>query len=114
MKEELARIIAGYTENRNYIFELLYFWAWHPFTQLDRLAVVHLLEDGEHHLETALDYLLENQVIQTTSQNNISFFSLTAAEPLRTQVLSLCRRNLMPPFAGAKASPTLERGVFPV
>lgn len=111
MQEELARIVTGYADNRNYLFELLYFWAWHPCAQLDRLAIVRLLENCERHLEAALSYLLDNQVLQRTSKNDVFFFLLTDAEPLRTQVLSLCRRNSLLASSGYKPSPILQRGV---
>ncbi|MBI2853048.1 MAG: hypothetical protein HYX84_08145 [Chloroflexi bacterium] len=99
MKDELSHIIAGYADDRNYLLELLHFWAWHPFAKLDRLAIVRFLEGCERNLETALGYLLANHVILRTNKNNVSLFTLTDVEPLRTQVLNLCRhkRSLVPP-----------------
>lgn len=111
MKEELAHIIAEYAGNRNYLLELLHFWAWHPFARVDYLAIVRFSEGSEQHLEEALVYLLDNRVLRENRNSHVSLFSLTGDEPLHSQVLGLSRQGCVPHHPETSPSPILHQGV---
>ena len=111
MKEERAHIITAYSGNRNYLLELLHFWAWHPFARVDYLAIVRYSEGNEQHLEKALVYLLDHHVVRKDGQSQVSLFLLTGDEPLRSQVLGLTRQDSVLHPTDAPLSPILHQGV---
>ena len=80
-------------EQRNdyYAWQLILFFAEHPYVRFNRLAVVHALnqDNGRRFIQMALDELIEQGIIRESIEGNLPLYSL--AEDMRRLVLKLTR-----------------------
>lgn len=72
-------------------WQLILFFAEHPYVRFNRLAVMHALnqENGRRYIQKALDELIEQGIIKVTTEGNLPLYSL--AEDMRRLVLKLTR-----------------------
>ena len=72
-------------------WQLILFFAEHPYVRFNRLAVLHALnqENGRRYIQKALDELIEQGIIKVTTEGNLPLYSL--AEDMRRLVLKLTR-----------------------
>ena len=83
--EELDELIRECADDR-YCLELLRFFGEYPRARFSELAVVHALNSnpGKKRLtRRALSQLADKGAIRVSTENNISFYSLTEDELLR-------------------------------
>ena len=80
-------------EQRNdyYAWQLILFFAEHPYVRFNRLAVIHALnqDNGRRFIQMALDELIEQGIIKESVEGNLPLYSL--AEDMRRLVLKLTR-----------------------
>jgi hypothetical protein len=78
-------------KNDYFAWQLILFFAEHPYVRFNRLAVVHALnpENGRRYVQKALDDLIEQGVIKTSTEGNMPLYSL--AENMRRLILKLTR-----------------------
>jgi hypothetical protein len=78
-------------KNDYFAWQLILFFAEHPYVRFNRLAVVHALnpENGRRYVLKALDELIEMGVIKTSTEGNMSLYSL--AENTRRLILKLTK-----------------------
>ena len=80
-------------EQRNdyYAWQLIVFFAEHPYVHFNRLAIIHALnqDNGRRYIQIALDELIEQGIIKVSTDANLSLYSL--AEDMRRLVLKLTR-----------------------
>src|SRR3990172_9293706 len=90
VSEVLSRFIE---EQRNdyYAWQLIVFFAEHPYVRFNRLAIIHALnqDNGRRYIQIALDELIEQGIIKVSTDANMSIYSL--AEDMRRLVLKLTR-----------------------
>ena len=72
-------------------WQLILFFAEHPYIRFNRLAVIHALnhENGRRYVQKALDELIEQGIIKVTTEGNLPLYSL--AEDVRRLVIKLTR-----------------------
>ena len=77
--------------NDYYAWQLIIFFAEHPFVRFNRLAVIHALnqDNGRRFIQAALDGLIRQGIIKTTTEGDLPLFTL--AEDMRRLVLKLTR-----------------------
>ena len=80
-------------ERRNdyYAWQIIVFFAEHPYIKFNRLAVIGALNhnhDGRY-IQMALDGLIEQKIIKESADRNLPLYSL--AEDMRRLVLKLTR-----------------------
>jgi len=69
---------------------LLRFFAIHPNGRFSKLAIVHAIDEGGRlEVERALAQMVDEGIIKTVSENNISFYMLTKEEAMRRLVLNM-------------------------
>lgn len=90
-EEKICQLVSDYIDDRNCLVEFLRFWGRHPSTRFNQAAILHALDYQEpRHVERALTYLIEREVIREHGKN---LYYLTEAEPLRSQLLNIARFN---------------------
>ena len=72
-------------------WQLILFFAEHPYIRFNRLAVIHALnhENGRRYVQKALDELIEQGIIKVTAEAHLPLYSL--AEDMRRIVIKLTR-----------------------
>jgi hypothetical protein len=77
----------------HYCLELLRFFGWYPHARFNELAVIHALNSNHGNLYTkrALRQLVDKGVVRISIDNNISLYSLTEDESLRSLALDLAK-----------------------
>src|SRR3989338_5464728 len=72
-------------------WQLILFFAEHPYIRFNRLAVIHALnhENGRRYVQKALDELIEQGIIKMTTHSHLPLYSL--AEDMRRIVIKLTR-----------------------
>lgn len=90
--EKLYQFIKEYADG-HYCLELLRFFGRCPHARFSELAVVHALDvnDRRLYIERALRHLIDKGVVRTYTENNVSFYSLTEDESLRSLALDLAK-----------------------
>lgn len=103
-KKEKAAVIMGetsrsdvlsrYIEERRHDYcawQLIQFFATHPYVRFNRLAVIHALnqDSGRRYIQEALDELISQGIIKATPEGSSVLYSL--AEDMRRLVLKLTR-----------------------
>ena len=78
-------------KNDYFAWQLILFFSEHPYVRFNRLAVVHALnpENGRRYVQKALDELIQQGVIKTSTEGNMPLYSL--AENMRRLILKLTR-----------------------
>lgn len=88
-EEKIRQLIFDYIGDLDCLVEFIRFWGKHPSTRFNQAAIIHALDCQEpHHVERALAYLLNREVIREYGKN---LYYLTEAEPLRSQLLNIAR-----------------------
>ncbi len=92
ISEELCRFISEHT-NDYFALQLILFFAEHPYTQFNELAIIHALsqDGGRRSLQKALRILVDKGMIKTCTDSNVLIYSLP--ENMRSLVLELARLN---------------------
>lgn len=92
MAEQLGQLVRRYVDD-HYCLELLRFFGGYPHTRFSELAVVHALESnyGVLYIKRALRRLTDKGVVRISTDNNISFYSLTENESLCTLASDLAK-----------------------
>ncbi len=72
-------------------WQLILFFAEHPYVRFNRLAIIHALnqDSGRRYIQIALDELIEQGIIKVSTDATMSLYSL--AEDMRRLVLKLTR-----------------------
>jgi hypothetical protein len=70
---------------------LLRFFAAHPNGRFSKLAIVHAIDEAGSRLEVeqAMEKMVEENLLKTSTDNGICFYMLTKEETLRRLVLNL-------------------------
>ena len=70
---------------------LLRFFVAHPHGRFSKLAIVHTIDDegNRPEVEKALTQMVGEGIVQTSTENDISFFRLTHDEPVRRVILEM-------------------------
>ena len=70
---------------------LLRFFAAHPNGRFSKLAVVHAIDEAGSRLEIeqALEQMVEESILKTSTDNGNCFYSLTKEETSRRMVLNM-------------------------
>ncbi len=93
-EEHLRRLVNEYSDDRVCLLEFLRFWGRHPSTRFNQPAILHSLDCVDPgHLRSALTYLVNKEVVVKNNQTEENYYQLTQAEPLRSELLNLSRRD---------------------
>jgi DNA-binding transcriptional ArsR family regulator len=89
-----ADVLSRYIEERKHDYcawQLIQFFAEHPYVRFNRLAVIHALnlDSGRRYIQKALDELIEQGIIKASPEGSSVLYSL--AEDMRRLVLKLTR-----------------------
>ncbi len=91
LQERLCQFTKEYTDDQCCLLEILQFFGRYPHTRFSGLAVIHALNGRRFYTERALKYLIDKGVVKRYSENNVSLYSLTEDEELRSLVLNLAK-----------------------
>ncbi len=91
LQEKLCQFIKQHVDDQCCLLELLQFFGRYPHTRFSGLAVIHALNGRRLHTERALRYLVDKGVVKKRSENNVSLYSLTEDESLRSLILDLAK-----------------------
>lgn len=85
-----GKLIDDYIENRHCL-ELLRFFGSHPRTRFNKLAIIPVINGNGHRaeVESALAELTEREIVQASTQNDTTLYSLTENETRRRQAFKL-------------------------
>ncbi|MBI4303171.1 MAG: hypothetical protein HY665_02375 [Chloroflexi bacterium] len=86
--DKLCQFIRQYADDKSCL-ELLQFFGRYPRTRFSGLAVSHALNDRKSYTQRALKELVNKGVIRKNIENNVSLYSLTEDDSLRSLVLEL-------------------------
>ncbi len=90
-QDRLCQITKEYAGDHDCLLELLQFFGRYPHTRFSGLAVVHALNSRRLYIERALRHLVDKGVVKRYSENNVSLYSLTEDESLRSLILDLAK-----------------------
>ncbi len=92
IEEKVDQFIKQYGDD-HYCLELLRFFGWYPYARFNELAVIHALNSNHGRLYTkrALRQLVDKGVVRISIDNNISLYSLTEDESLRSLASDLAK-----------------------
>lgn len=91
--EELCQFIKQYVDGYHCL-ELFRFFGRHPCTQFSELAVVNALNSNRGNLniiKKALKQLVDKGVVRISTGNNVSLYSMTEEESLRSLAAKLAK-----------------------
>lgn len=90
--EELCQFIKQYVAGYHCL-ELLRFFGRHPRTQFSEPAVVNALNStrGKLNIKKALKQLVDKGVVRISVDNNVSLYSITEEESLRSLASKLAK-----------------------
>ena len=90
--EELCQFIGQYADGYHCL-ELLRFFGGYPRAKFSELAVVHALnsDHGGSYIKRALRQLVDRGVVRISIDNNISLYSLTEDDSLRSLASDLAK-----------------------
>lgn len=89
---KIYQLVSEYADNRDCITDFLRFWGRHPFTRFNHAAILHALDYQEPgHIERALAYLINREVIREQGKNQGTYYCLAEAEPWRSELLHIAR-----------------------
>lgn len=91
VEEKVSQFMKEYADDRYCLLELLRFFGRHPHTRFSRLVIVHALNSQRFSTEKALKYLLDNEVVQLSLENNVPLYSLATEESLRNLALHVAK-----------------------
>ena len=93
-EEHLRRLVNEYSDDRVCLLEILRFWGRHPSTRFNQPAILHSLDGADpSHVQSALSYLINKEVVVENNQTRIACYQLTEFEPLRGELLTLSRHD---------------------
>ena len=88
----IRQLVSEYADDRDCLLDFLRFWIRHPSTSFNQAAILHALDCQEPgHVERALAYLINREVIREQGKNQGTCYYLTEAEPWRSELLSIAR-----------------------
>ncbi|MBI4188255.1 MAG: hypothetical protein HY529_03505 [Chloroflexi bacterium] len=95
MSEELHLFIRENVEDY-YSFQLLLFFARHPYTRFNELAIIHAFNEdrGRPHIKKALKELVGKGVVNMCTETNVRLYSLSEDDLCRRSVLNLARLDV--------------------
>ncbi|MBI2848109.1 MAG: hypothetical protein HYX83_02940 [Chloroflexi bacterium] len=111
LEKKLYQFISEYADDPHCLLELLRFWGRHPSARFNRLAIIHALDCQQSLVNKALSYLLDRGVVQGHTESDVTLYSLTELEPVRSLVLSLAKRDL-PQYLAASQIYSQRREVY--
>jgi len=90
VSEEADNLIREY-KNDYYSLQIILFFADHPYTQFNELAITHTLDrnGGRGYIQKALSNFVEKRIVKTHKDSSASLYSLT--ENIQRQVLELAK-----------------------
>ena len=70
---------------------LLRFFAAHPNGKFSKLAVIHAMDDDENRprIENAIEQMIDEGIITTYDEKDITYFTLTKDEVMRKLVINV-------------------------
>ena len=85
---KVCNLIREY-KNDYYSLQIILFFADHPYTRFNELAIVHTLDrnGGKGYIQKALNNFVEKKIVKTHENSSTSLYSL--AENIQKQVLEL-------------------------
>ena len=91
-EEKLSQFMKQYVDDQHCL-ELLRFFGGYPRARFSELAVVHALNSnyGKLYTRKAIRQLIDKGMIQTSTDNNICFYSLTNDESLSSLATDLAK-----------------------
>lgn len=93
-KAPVSEVLNHFLEEQRHDYcawQLILFFAEHPYIKFNRLAIIHALnqENGRQYIQKALDELIEHGIIKVTTESHLPLYSL--AEDMRRLVVKLTR-----------------------
>lgn len=89
---KIRQLVSEYADDRDCLLDFLRFWGRHPSTRFNQAAIIHALDCQEPgHVERALTYLINREVIREQGKNQGTCYRLTEAEPWRSELLNIAR-----------------------
>lgn len=89
---KIRQLVSEYADDRDCLLDFLRFWGRHPSTRFNHAAILHALDCQEPgHVEIALAYLINREVIREHGRNQDTCYCLTEAEPWRSELLHIAR-----------------------
>ncbi len=70
---------------------LLRFFAAHPNGRFSKLAVIHALDEDDNRpsIENAIEQMIEEGIIKTSEENDVTYYLLTKEEAMRKLVINV-------------------------
>jgi len=70
---------------------LLRFFAAHPNGRFSKLAVIHAMDEDDNRprIENAIEQMIDEGIIKTSDEKNITYYMLTKDEAMRKLVINV-------------------------
>jgi hypothetical protein len=70
---------------------LLRFFAAHPNGRFSKLAVIHAMDEDDNRprIENAIEQMIEDDLIRTVEEKNVTYYMLTKDEAMRKLVINV-------------------------
>ena len=90
VSEEVGSLIREY-KNDYYSLQIILFFANHPYTQFNELAIIHALDrnGGRGYIQKVLSNFVEKGIVKTHKDSRAPLYSLT--ENIQKQALELTK-----------------------